>query len=201
MYSHEDLTAIILSGGQGRRLHGKNKGLITLNDKNMLTHVIDRLKKQTSHIIISANNDISQYQSHGYPVVKDEFTDYQGPLAGILSCHDLIKTPLVLTTPCDTPLLATNLIQKMLKAYNKSHHLCVAHDGIQRQNLFMLFSIKHFSQLRVFFDNKKRKVDDWILSQPYTEVDFSDQATDFTNINTEETLSQVQQILHHNNAQ
>ena len=192
-YRHDDVTTIILAGGLGRRLNGQNKGLISLAGKNLIEHVIDRLKSQTKNILINANQDVSRYESTQYPVIKDKFENNQGPLAGILSCRDHIKTQLVLTVPCDSPLIPKNLLDIMLKQYNenKPTQLCVVHDGQRLQNLFMLFDIKLFDHLDQFFQGHNRKVRDWIHTQTYTEVDFSDQQASFININTEKTLNSV----------
>jgi len=193
-YSRKDVTVIILAGGLGRRMNGKNKGLLPLKGKMLVEHAIDKLKSQTPHIIINANNDLSRYEISGYPVIKDKFSDNQGPLAGILSCQREISTPLVLTVPCDTPLLPNDLLTTMLNSYkeNSPEELCVAHDGKRLQNLFMLFNVDLLSNLNAFFVADNRKVADWIHNQKFTQVDFSSQTTKFININTEDTLSRIE---------
>lgn len=195
--SHNEVTAIILAGGLGRRFSGKNKGLISLAGKSLVKHVIDRLKPQTQHILINANQDLQDYQLTNLPVVQDKFENYQGPLAGILSCREQINTSLVLTVPCDAPLLPMNLLERMLTAYKKNPQtpLCVAHDGVRLQNLFMLFNVNQFKDLEHFFKQNNRKVNDWIQAQDYTVVDFSDQRAQFFNINTEESLNAAIQTL------
>jgi molybdopterin-guanine dinucleotide biosynthesis protein A len=191
IYTNNDVTAIILAGGLGRRLNGQNKGLIPLLGKTLFEHILDRIKPQTNHILINANQDISRYQTSNYPVIEDKYNNNQGPLAGILSCENAIKTSLILTIPCDTPILPKNLLGKMLDVYNKesSAQLCVAHDGNRLQNLFMLFDIRKLSELNHFFLQGHRKVSDWIHNQPFTTVDFSDNKENFININTEENLT------------
>ncbi|MCF6299428.1 MAG: molybdenum cofactor guanylyltransferase [Thiomicrorhabdus sp.] len=193
VYRHDDVTAIILAGGLGTRLNNQNKGLISLGGKTLLAHVIERLTTQTSHIVISANQNLTEYRQSGYPVVADTVENHQGPLAGILSCQIKIQTPLVMTVPCDAPLLPLNLLETLLHSYNEKtvSQLCVAHDGHQLQNLFMLFSIERFSHLTHFFEQGHRKVGNWIQSQPHSQVYFSDQTLQFTNINTEESLSKL----------
>lgn len=197
VYHHSDVTAIILAGGLGTRLNKQNKGLIGLGDKTLLAHVIERLTAQTSRIIISANQNLAEYRQSGYPVVADTVKNHQGPLAGILSCQTKIQTSLVMTIPCDAPLLPLNLMGTLLHSYNKKSvsQLCVAHDGHQLQNLFMLFSTERFAHLAHFFEQGHRKVGDWIQSQTYTQVDFSDKTMQFTNINTEKNLSMLRQKL------
>jgi len=199
-YTQNDVTVIILAGGLGRRLNKQNKGLISLAGKPLVKHVIDRLIPQAQHIIINANQDLKDYQLTNFTVVQDKFENNQGPLAGILSCREQIKTSLVLTVPCDSPLLPLNLLERMMIEYNSHSQspLCVAHDGLRLQNLFMLFNSNKFNHLEHFFKLKHRKVSDWIQTQVYEEVDFSDQQSQFININTEDTLNALIETLESN---
>jgi len=199
-YTQNDITVIILAGGLGRRLKGQNKGLLSFAGKTLIEHVIDRLQPQTEQILINANQDLPHYQLTNFPVVQDKFKNYQGPLAGILSCRAHIHTPLVLTVPCDAPLLPMDLLERMLNQYQNTtpKQLCVAHDGTRLQNLFMLFNSNKFKHLDHFFKQNHRKVSDWIRAQDYTQIDFSDVQAQFINVNTEETLNALKQKFNSN---
>lgn len=74
--------AIILAGGKSSRM-GVDKGLMLLNEKPMVQHVIDAVKLVADEIIIVANN--KEYKQFGYTVISDEIEN-AGPLAGI--CAD-----------------------------------------------------------------------------------------------------------------
>ena len=80
----QDINAVILAGGQGSRLGGLDKGLIELNKRPLIQHVIERIQQQVSNIIISANRNISDYANFGFEVYEDDIPDFAGPLAGIL---------------------------------------------------------------------------------------------------------------------
>jgi len=199
--TEHDVTVLILAGGLGRRVNNQNKGLLLVHGKPLIEYIIDKIKHQTKNIIINANQNTAAYEALGYPVIADKYPDHQGPLAGILSCEHAVTTELVLTIPCDTPLLPEDLLDKMLQTYN-SHspeQLCVVHDGERIQNLFLLFHRTKFAHLAEFFTNNRRKVADWIQSQVYNRCDFSNQKTNFLNINTEENLVALQKVLKSNN--
>lgn len=68
---------VILAGGQASRMGGKDKGLIELNDKPLVQHVIERLSSQTPHILINANRNQETYAQFG-EVFSDTFADYPG---------------------------------------------------------------------------------------------------------------------------
>ena len=44
--SDKDITAVILAGGQGRRMGGQDKGLIEINGRILVAILIDRLEQR-----------------------------------------------------------------------------------------------------------------------------------------------------------
>ena len=201
-YSKDDISAIILAGGQGRRLGGKNKGLLDIEGETFVTRLLSNLSTQTKTQIISANNDISQYQQLNRTVIQDKNKNYQGPLSGIISCQAEIHTDLILTVPCDSPLIPTNLTEKLLLVYNQNPktRLCVVHDGERRQNLLMLFHRDLLENMQQYFQAGNRKVQTWIKQQNYSDVDFSKQAINFTNINNESDMNRLLTLLKQENS-
>ena len=81
------ISAIILSGGRATRMNGLDKGLVQLQQKPLIAHVIARLKPQVDEIFINANREIAQYETFGFPVLKDENEEFIGPLAGDRKAH------------------------------------------------------------------------------------------------------------------
>ena len=79
------ITAVILAGGKGSRLGGQDKGLVNYKDKKLIQHVLDRIEPQVGDIIINANRNQDDYAKFDYPVISDELSDFQGPLAGFLT--------------------------------------------------------------------------------------------------------------------
>ncbi|NNE64454.1 MAG: NTP transferase domain-containing protein, partial [Gammaproteobacteria bacterium] len=62
-----DITAVILAGGQGRRMGGQDKGLIEFNGHPIIELLIEALIQQNIKIVINANRNQSTYQRYGYP--------------------------------------------------------------------------------------------------------------------------------------
>jgi len=58
----EDITAVILAGGQGRRMGGQDKGLIEFDGKPLAALLVDNLRQQAVDIVINANRNHAQYQ-------------------------------------------------------------------------------------------------------------------------------------------
>ena len=114
------LAGVILAGGLARRMNNTDKGLVTLNDKPLVSYVINTLTTVVDNIYISANRNVDTYKSFGYPVITDQTQDFSGPLAGILSVMQVTQADILLVVPCDSPLIKAEHLQKLLNTLNKS---------------------------------------------------------------------------------
>jgi molybdenum cofactor guanylyltransferase len=191
----KDITAVILAGGQGRRMGGQDKGLIEINGRALVAILIDRLEQQISAIVINANRNRERYQAFGYPVVSDQLDDYQGPLAGFACAMNVVDTEFILTLPCDGPLLAADYVARFIASQARTGAaICVADDGERLQPVHALIKIDLLSSLNTFLDSGDRKIDRWYAMHDFIKTDFSDCADMFRNINTpsDEESMQVQ---------
>jgi len=196
-YTINDITAIILAGGKGTRMGNRNKGLLEFNGKTFIARLLDALAFQSKTQIISANDQLNEYRQYRKTVIQDISNHYSGPLAGIVSCQSAIDTALVLTVPCDSPIIPSDLSTRLLKSYNKNpaSPLCVAHDGERLQNLFMLFNASLLADMQQYFENNQHSVYGWIIRHQYVCVDFSDKTANFININDEASLLKLNKQL------
>ena len=62
-------SCIVLAGGEGKRVNGRDKGLIDYKNKPLIQHVLDTVAPQVDEIILSANRNVDAYKSYGYKVV------------------------------------------------------------------------------------------------------------------------------------
>ena len=112
-----DVTGLVLAGGMGRRMGGVDKGLVLLDERPMVSHVIERLTRQVGAIVINANQNVERYASLGYPVVSDTIGGFAGPLAGLHAGLSAACTPYVATSPCDSPFLPLDLVSRLAKGF------------------------------------------------------------------------------------
>ncbi|MBL4570487.1 MAG: NTP transferase domain-containing protein, partial [Alcanivorax sp.] len=96
----ENYTLIILAGGQGKRVGGADKGLLELDGKPLIAHLLDHLTPSPSRIVISANRNQATYRHWADQVVSDERDGFQGPMAGLEAALDASQG-LCLCLPCD----------------------------------------------------------------------------------------------------
>lgn len=191
---NEQVSVIILCGGQGSRMDHINKGLLITQQKSFIEIVIGKIKPYLNNILISANEDLEFYSQFGYPVISDKQSGFQGPLAGLISCSGEIKTELTLTLPVDAPFFPESLPQIMYKSYISHPEICVAHDGIRPQFLFLLFETALFSSMETFFQQGGRSVNRWLSQNKNHYVYFSDNPEAFLNVNTPEDLLLLEKL-------
>src|SRR5713226_3055670 len=110
------ITGVILAGGRATRMCGLDKGLVVLNGIPMLEHILVTLRPQVSDVLINANRNIERYANYGHKVVPDMLGDYFGPLAGMASAMQAAGTEYILTVPCDSPLLPSDLAVRLAAA-------------------------------------------------------------------------------------
>ncbi len=179
------ITAVILAGGQGRRMGGMDKGLLEFDGRPLIEILLDKLRRQSVAVLINANRNQALYAGYGHPVVSDELEEYQGPLAGFASAMRAATTDYILTLPCDSPLLVDNYVARFISAQaDNGATVNVAFDGERLQPVHALMRVDLLPSLRAFLDRGERKIDRWYAEHDFARVDFSDCADMFRNINT-----------------
>jgi molybdopterin-guanine dinucleotide biosynthesis protein A len=122
-------TAIILAGGNSSRM-GEDKGLMLLDGKPMIEHVIDIVNGIVENIIIISNN--KEYEQFGYPVYEDEVKG-KGPLGGIYTGLQQASTQLSLVLSCDIPYVNANLLN-LLISHSEGYDITIpAKDEVTHQ--------------------------------------------------------------------
>ncbi|CAE6901209.1 molybdenum cofactor guanylyltransferase MobA [Vibrio alginolyticus] len=184
---------VILAGGQASRMGGKDKGLIELNHKPLIAHVIDRLSPQTPSILINANRNQDAYGQFGF-VFSDQFKDYPGPMGGIHAGLVHAETDWVGFVPCDSPQINTDLVERFCHAAQDDTDILVAHDGDHQQPVFTMYHKRVLPKLTAFLERGDRKIILLYRECNTRYVDFSDSPNCFVNLNTPEELSQFGQL-------
>jgi len=196
---NENVTGMILAGGKARRMGGVDKGLIDISGQAMIQYVINVLKPQTTEILINANRNVSEYEKFGCSVISDQLEDFQGPLAGIAACMEIANTRYICTCPCDGPLIAKDLVTRLLTAISDNQDndfdIAVAHDGKRMQPVYALLDCTIHNSLLDYLASGERKIDRWYAQHKIIEVDFSDKQECFININTPEDQKIISQQL------
>ena len=181
------ITGIVLAGGKGTRMGTVDKGLQPLRGRPMVEWVLSRFMPQVTEIIINANQNVPVYAKYEHRVVSDQIGGFAGPLAGLHAGLNAAKFPLVVTVPCDSPFLPSDLVSR-LKSELGNRDLAVAKTGHQAHPVFALMKRDVRESLEAFLAAGGRKIDTWYAALQVVEVPFDDQADAFRNINTLDEL-------------
>ncbi|HWV16727.1 MAG TPA: molybdenum cofactor guanylyltransferase MobA [Cellvibrio sp.] len=195
------LAGIILAGGLARRMGGGDKCLLTLGDKTLLQHTIERATPQLAALALNANGDPLRFALSGLPIVVDHFANHMGPLAGIHAglkwMRETTAHQWLASFPCDTPFFPLDLLEKLFAQTGGGVNLVVARANQQTHSVFALW---HSSLLEKIAEQlasgKVPRLQDWIDQQNTAYVDFSSDSDDsFFNINTPDNLIAAEAIL------
>ncbi|HEU5339082.1 MAG TPA: molybdenum cofactor guanylyltransferase MobA [Sulfuricaulis sp.] len=192
----DDITGVILAGGRARRMGGIDKGLILLNGRPMVEYVITAMRTEVNKLMINANRHLEQYAAFGCPVIPDIMNGYLGPLAGIASGMHASSTPYIVTAPCDSPLIASNLVQRLYETLTREGaDISVAHDGERMHPVFALIRRDLLPNLLDFLDTGQRKIDLWYAQHRLAVAYFRDQPEAFRNVNNPEERAELENEL------
>ena len=189
----DEVTGVVLAGGQGSRMGGVDKGLQPFRGRPMVAHVIERLQPQVAELLINANRNAEQYAAFGHRVIADEIEGFAGPLAGFERGLAHATRPWVVTVPCDSPFLPRDLVARLMAAAEAAHaELAVAKTGEQAHPVFSLMRRSVHASLRDFLASGQRKIDKWYAGLRVVEAPFDDVPEAFLNINTRDELANLE---------
>tara|TARA_R110001599_G_scaffold70152_3_gene197100 strand:+ start:1762 stop:2373 length:612 start_codon:yes stop_codon:yes gene_type:complete len=194
MIPTHELTGMILAGGEGRRMGGRDKGLEPFAGLPLVGHVVKRLEGQVAELLINANRNADAYHFFADRVIADEETGFKGPLMGIYSGLRAAKTPWLLVAPCDSPALPDDLVARMVAGIG-DHDIAVAFDGERLHPVVALLRTSLADDLAAMLAEGERKIDRWYARHAWCKVDMSDCPDAFANLNTEEEKLRLEEAL------
>lgn len=185
MQRRAKITGVVLAGGQGSRMGGRDKGLVSLKGRALFLHVLETLRPQVNQLVISANRHTDIYQQAGVPVITDSLPDYQGPLAGMLAVMEAVESEWFLFSPCDTPNIPSNLLTFLWSGLNDPAVLAVwVNDGERDHPGIALVHQSVKVALRDYLLAGERRVMQFLRSIGGRAVVFDRSRDQFANINT-----------------
>ncbi|KEO53032.1 molybdenum cofactor guanylyltransferase MobA [Thioclava pacifica] len=184
------VVAVILAGGQGRRMGGTDKAMLSLAGRPLFAHVAARIGPQVTQLAISANGDPLLFAP--IPVLPDPPARRgEGPLAGILSAlywAEELGARSVLSVPVDTPFLPGDLVSRLSGA----GHSIACSQGRAHPSV-ALWPVSLRPRIESLFAQGERRLR--VAAEGAREIVFDAAHDPFTNLNTPEDLRAAEAIL------
>jgi molybdenum cofactor guanylyltransferase len=191
MIEAADITGVVLCGGEGSRMAGRDKPLELIAGEPMVTHVLNRLAPQVDRVVISCNRNVQQYAQWCDEIVVDEIVGY-GPLQGMLAALERIRTPFAFVCPGDAPLLSPSIVDLLSASLSDDAvDACVPHDGTRTQHLFLLLRTTLRGSLRRYLATGAKSVHGWLETVRLRSIDAARDKESFVNVNSAEDLRAV----------
>ena len=117
-------SAVILAGGFSRRF-GSDKGLVLLNAKPLVRHLIDNVSPVVDEIFVVVSS--KEQKKNFEPVVENttklviDKDDTQSPLVGAITGFESTDSEYSLLLPCDAPLVSTQIVKFLLDLCTNRH--------------------------------------------------------------------------------
>ncbi|OJY18915.1 molybdenum cofactor guanylyltransferase MobA [Pandoraea sp. XJJ-1] len=188
------MTGLVLAGGRGQRMGGRDKGLQRFAGRTLVEHVLERMRPQVATLLISANRHHDAYAAFGEPVVCDATPDFAGPLAGMLAGLRATRSDYLLTAPCDSPYLPEDLGERLAAALSAAGADAAAPPlaayAVTPQGPHPVFALLHRTladDLAATLAAGEHRVRAWLARHKAVQVHFGDERP-FYNVNTLDDL-------------
>ena len=201
--SPNQVTGILLAGGQSRRMGGGDKCLRSLGGQSILAHIVARVRPQVGALLLNANGDPARFSDFGLPVAADIVPGHAGPLAGVLTGMSWARDNIpgaewIATFPTDAPFLPEDLVERLAGAVAEgTADLACAASGGRHHPVVGLWPLRLEDDLRqALVGEDMRKIDAWTERHTLAVADFAIEPVDpFFNTNRPEDLAEAERLL------
>lgn len=106
-------SVLILAGGRGQRMGGRDKGLLEWRGEPLVAHIQRTVRPLSDDLVISCNRNQQAYKAYADQLVGDAEADFPGPLAGVIAGLQVARHEWVVLLACDAPLVDKVLIDSL----------------------------------------------------------------------------------------
>jgi molybdopterin-guanine dinucleotide biosynthesis protein A len=182
-------SVLLLSGGRGSRMGGRDKGLIEWQGRPMIGWLHDRVRPLTDDLILSCNRNSARYAVFADRLVRDDDDEFQGPLAGIRAGLAVARQPYLLVLPCDAPLLDESLLEALLSlAVRHPGRPVMVQRGDQWEPLFSCIPVSLAAQVEAAWQKGERSPRRLLLGLAAVALPCEANDPRLSNLNTPELL-------------
>lgn len=164
-----NINAVLLAGGQNKRMNGIPKWELLFGQETMLERSIRKLKEISSQIIVVTGGDYLISPGKGeqteIKVIYDQ-KSYLGPLGGIYTALGENKDGFSFIVAADMPFFSTNLANYMIKlALDQQVNIVIPKWQDKLQPLHGVYSPKVLPSIEEDLKQGKYSLIKWLLKQ------------------------------------
>jgi len=183
------LSALVLAGGAGRRMGGRDKGLEPFLGQPMVGHVLKALAPSVDELVIVANRHLDAYRRLGHPTISDPGGIRRGPAAAVHAALGRLRHDWVLLAPCDMPRYRSQWPARLVARQRATDSpVVIAYDGDRLQPGVTLLHIP--TLLHRLVGPVPSRLTDLLTNGPHVCCDLSADHDAFLNVNTPTDLLQ-----------
>ncbi|MNF47020.1 Molybdenum cofactor guanylyltransferase [compost metagenome] len=179
---------LLLAGGRGQRMGGRDKGLVPWRGRPLIAHIHDIVRPLTDDLIISCNRNQALYQPYADQLVGDAQPDFPGPMAGVLAGLARARHARLLVLACDAPLIDRALLEQLLHAAGPQPAAAMVRQAGQWQPMFSLVPKALLGALQTHWQQGERSLLRALLEHGVCPVDCPAEDARLSNFNTLELL-------------
>jgi len=127
---------LILAGGRGQRMGGRDKGLVAWQGEPLVAHVQRVVRPLSDDLVISCNRNQEAYRTYADQLVGDAEADFPGPLAGVIAGLKVARHEWMVVLACDAPLVDRDLIEALSRLAVASDSAAMVRQGGFWQPMF-----------------------------------------------------------------
>ncbi|MBI5361001.1 MAG: molybdenum cofactor guanylyltransferase [Planctomycetes bacterium] len=150
------MNAVILCGGKSSRM-GRDKALIKINDRPVVSIIYDSLKVIFDEVALSVKTGTDEYHALGYRLIEDNLPG-SSPLVGIYSALQELKGTHIFVIACDMPLIDIGFIAAMRNEISAGYDVIVPVTANGIEPLYGFYSKNCINEIKNRIDRGDHKI-------------------------------------------
>lgn len=179
---------LILAGGRGQRMGGRDKGLLAWQGEPLVAHVQRVVRPLSDDLVISCNRNQAAYRAYADQLVGDADPDYPGPLAGVIAGLAAARHEWVVVLACDAPLIDTSLIEELLQLAVTGDSAAMVRQGGYWQPMFSVLPRRLLPMLQQAWAAGERSLQKALLLEPVLGLECAEDDRRLSNFNSPDLL-------------
>lgn len=182
---------LILAGGRGQRMGGRDKGLVDWQGEPLVAHVQRVVRPLSDDLVISCNRNQDTYRAYANQLVGDADPDFPGPLAGVIAGLAKARHEWVVVLACDAPLVDQALIDDLRKLAVQHDRCAMVRQGGFWQPMFSVLPRRVLPLLEQAWAAGERSLQRALMRQSIEGLDCAEEDPRLSNFNRPNLLKRT----------